>query len=140
MAGTKGLGKGLGALLGDDFLDTAAEAKGTLALPLSQVESCASQPRKNFDPDALADLADSIAQHGIIQPLTVRRLQSGYYQIIAGERRWRAARMAALSVLVIRMVLFWRLPAALLRLMSMEVCHSIIHASYLILAISQIRL
>ena len=97
MAGTKGLGKGLGALLGDDFLDTAAEAKGTLALPLSQVESCASQPRKNFDPDALADLADSIAQHGIIQPLTVRRLQSGYYQIIAGERRWRAARMAGLT-------------------------------------------
>lgn len=97
MAGTKGLGKGLGALLGDDFLDTAAEAKGTLTLPLSQVESCASQPRKNFDPDALADLADSIAQHGIIQPLTVRRLQSGYYQIIAGERRWRAARMAGLS-------------------------------------------
>ena len=96
MAGTKGLGKGLGALLGDDFLDTAAEAKGTLTLPLSQVESCASQPRKNFDPDALADLADSIAQHGIIQPLTVRRLQSGYYQIIAGERRWRAARMAGL--------------------------------------------
>ena len=97
MAGTKGLGKGLGALLGDDFLDTAAEAKGTLTLPLSQVESCASQPRKNFDPDALADLADSIAQHGIIQPLTVRRLQSGYYQIIAGERRWRAARMAGLT-------------------------------------------
>ena len=96
MAGTKGLGKGLGALLGDDFLDTAAEAKGTLTLPLSQVESCASQPRKNFDPDALADLADSIAQHGIIQPLTVRRLQSGYYQIIAGERRWRAARLAGL--------------------------------------------
>ena len=97
MAGTKGLGKGLGALLGDDFLDTAAEAKGTLTLPLSQVESCASQPRKNFDPDALADLADSIAQHGIIQPLTVRRLQSGYYQIIAGARRWRAARMAGLT-------------------------------------------
>ena len=96
MAGTKGLGKGLGALLGDDFLDTAAEAKGTLTLPLSQVESCASQPRKNFDPDALADLADSIAQHGIIQPLTVRRLQSGYYQIIAGERRWRASRLAGL--------------------------------------------
>ena len=96
MAGTKGLGKGLGALLGDDFLDSA-EPKGTLFLPISEVESCASQPRKNFDSEALSDLADSIRQHGIIQPLTVRRLQSGYYQIIAGERRWRAARMAGLS-------------------------------------------
>ncbi len=97
MAGTKGLGKGLGALLGDDFLDSTTEAKGTLTLPISQVESCASQPRKVFDGEALSDLADSIAQHGIIQPLTVRRLQSGYYQIIAGERRWRAARMAGLT-------------------------------------------
>lgn len=97
MAGTKGLGKGLGALLGEDFLDTASEAKGTLTLPISQVESCASQPRKVFDGEALSDLADSIRQHGIIQPLTVRRLQSGYYQIIAGERRWRAARMAGLT-------------------------------------------
>ena len=97
MAGTKGLGKGLGALLGDDFLDSTTEAKGTLTLPISQVESCASQPRKIFDGEALSDLADSIAQHGIIQPLTVRRLQSGYYQIIAGERRWRAARMAGLT-------------------------------------------
>ena len=96
MAGTKGLGKGLGALLGDDFLDSN-EPKGTLFLPISEVESCASQPRKNFDSEALSDLADSIRQHGIIQPLTVRRLQSGYYQIIAGERRWRAARMAGLS-------------------------------------------
>ena len=96
MAGTKGLGKGLSALLGDDFLDSA-EPKGTLFLPISEVESCASQPRKNFDSEALSDLADSIRQHGIIQPLTVRRLQSGYYQIIAGERRWRAARMAGLS-------------------------------------------
>jgi len=94
---SKGLGKGLGALLGDDFMDTAAEAKGTITLPLSQVESCASQPRKQFDAEALSDLADSIRQHGIIQPLTVRKLQTGYYQIIAGERRWRAARMAGLS-------------------------------------------
>ena len=92
----KGLGKGLGALLGDNFLDTPEE-KERLYLPISQVESCSAQPRKQFDPDALADLADSIRQHGIIQPLTVRKLQSGYYQIIAGERRWRAARMAGLS-------------------------------------------
>jgi len=92
----KGLGKGLGALLGDNFMDTPEE-KERLYLPISQVESCSAQPRKQFDPDALADLADSIRQHGIIQPLTVRKLQSGYYQIIAGERRWRAARMAGLS-------------------------------------------
>ena len=96
MAKMKGLGKGLDALLGDDFTNEP-EVKSSLFLPISQVESCASQPRKQFDPDALADLADSIRQHGIIQPLTVRKLQSVYYQIIAGERRWRAARMAGLS-------------------------------------------
>ena len=92
----KGLGKGLAALLGDNVLENAEE-KSSLYLPISQVESCAGQPRKQFDPDALADLADSIREHGIIQPLTVRKLQSGYYQIIAGERRWRAARMAGLD-------------------------------------------
>ena len=96
MAKMKGLGKGLDALLGDDFTNEP-EVKSSLFLPISQVESCAAQPRKQFDPDALADLADSIRQHGIIQPLTVRKLQSGYYQILAGERRWRAARIAGLS-------------------------------------------
>ena len=97
MASTsKGLGKGLAALLGDDVMDNHEE-KSSLYLPISQVESCSTQPRKQFDPDALADLADSIREHGIIQPLTVRKLQSGYYQIIAGERRWRAARMVGLS-------------------------------------------
>ena len=96
MANTnKGLGKGLGALLGDDYMDSARE-KSSLLLPISQVESCAAQPRKIFDADALSDLADSIRQHGVIQPLTVRKLSSGYYQIIAGERRWRAAKMAGL--------------------------------------------
>lgn len=90
-----GLGRGLGALLGDDVLKT--ETSGTFSLSISQVESCSSQPRKSFDEDALNDLADSIRRHGIIQPLTVRKLASGYYQIIAGERRWRAARMAGLS-------------------------------------------
>ena len=92
----KGLGKGLAALLGDNVMENPEE-KNSLYLPISQVESCAGQPRKQFDPDALADLADSIREHGIIQPLTVRKLQSGYYQIIAGERRWRAARMAGLD-------------------------------------------
>ena len=74
-----------------------AETAGSLYLPISQVESCSSQPRKHFDEAALAELSDSIRQHGIIQPLTVRKLASGYYQIIAGERRWRAARMAGLQ-------------------------------------------
>lgn len=92
----KGLGKGLGALLGDDVLAPADE-RSTLSLPISQVESCSTQPRKNFEPEALSDLSESIRLHGIIQPLTVRKLQSGYYQIIAGERRWRAARMAGLT-------------------------------------------
>lgn len=92
----KGLGKGLAALLGDDVIDSQ-EKKSSLFLPISQVESCASQPRKQFDPESLADLADSIREHGIIQPLTVRRLSSGYYQIIAGERRWRAAKQAGLD-------------------------------------------
>ena len=90
-----GLGRGLGALLGDDVLKT--EASGSLMLPVSQVESCSSQPRKYFDEAALAELADSIREHGISQPLTVRKLSSGYYQIIAGERRWRAARLAGLQ-------------------------------------------
>ena len=90
-----GLGRGLGALLGDDVLKT--ETTGALSVPISQVESCSSQPRKYFDEAALADLAASIREHGIIQPMTVRKLSSGYYQIIAGERRWRAARIAGLS-------------------------------------------
>ncbi len=90
-----GLGRGLGALLGDDVLQT--ESTGSLSLPISQVESCSSQPRKSFDEVSLAELADSIREHGIIQPLTVRKLASGYYQIIAGERRWRAARIAGLQ-------------------------------------------
>ena len=90
-----GLGRGLGALLGDDVLKP--EASGTMMLSLSQVETNSAQPRKYFDEESLAELADSIAEHGIIQPITVRKLSSGYYQIIAGERRWRAARLAGLK-------------------------------------------
>ena len=90
-----GLGRGLGALLGDDVMKT--ESSGSLSLPISQVETCSSQPRKRFDDESLQELADSISQHGIIQPLSVRKLSSGYYQIIAGERRWRAARLAGLQ-------------------------------------------
>lgn len=90
----RGLGRGLGALLGDTAV-TAQEGSATLSISLIQPN--AAQPRKDFDPDSLSDLADSIREHGIIQPLTVRRLPDGYYQIIAGERRWRAARMAELD-------------------------------------------
>ena len=89
-----GLGRGLGALLGDDVVN--ADVQSVTTVPIAQVESNSAQPRKYFDEAALAELADSIRQHGIIQPLTVRKLASGYYQIIAGERRWRAARLAGL--------------------------------------------
>ena len=91
----RGLGKGLGALLGDAALQT--QEGGSVSLPIAQVEPGLKQPRKRFDQASLADLADSIRTHGIIQPLTVRRLASGYYQIIAGERRWRAAKLAGLD-------------------------------------------
>ena len=93
MGKSTGLGRGLGALLGDDFQNADTP---TSSLPISQIESYAGQPRKHFDEESLAELADSIREHGIIQPLTVRKLSSGYYQIIAGERRWRAAKLAAL--------------------------------------------
>jgi ParB family chromosome partitioning protein len=92
MALERGLGKGLGALLGDAALQS--QEGGSLSLPISQVEPGLKQPRKRFDEESLQDLADSIRIHGIIQPLTVRRLSSGYYQIIAGERRWRAVEPA----------------------------------------------
>lgn len=95
MALERGLGKGLGALLGDAALQT--QEGGSVRLPLAQVEPGMKQPRKRFEEEALSDLADSIRLHGIIQPLTVRRLSSGYYQIIAGERRWRAAKLAGLT-------------------------------------------
>ena len=96
MASQKGLGKGLGALLGD-FMEESQEQSAYQLLPIYKVEPNRSQPRQDFDEEELQALADSIAEHGIIQPLTVRQLDSGYYQIIAGERRWRAARMANLS-------------------------------------------
>ena len=95
MASERGLGKGLGALLGDTTLQS--QEGGSVYLSIAQVEPGLNQPRKQFDESALNDLADSIREHGIIQPLTVRRLSSGYYQIIAGERRWRAAKLAGLS-------------------------------------------
>ena len=95
MASQKGLGKGLGALLGD-FSEEPVEKSPYQKLPIHKIEPNRSQPRQDFDEAELEALAESIDIHGIIQPLTVRQLPSGYYQIIAGERRWRAARIAGL--------------------------------------------
>ena len=92
----KGLGKGLGALMGDFSAETPAQKSPYLMLPIHKVEPNPNQPRRDFDPEELQSLADSIALHGVVQPLTVRELPGGYYQIIAGERRWRAARIAEL--------------------------------------------
>ena len=96
MASQKGLGKGLGALLGD-FADEPQEKSAYQSLPIYKVEPNPDQPRKEFDPEELENLAESIRVHGLIQPLTVREMPTGYFQIIAGERRWRAARLAKLS-------------------------------------------
>ena len=96
MASNKGLGKGLGALFGD-IQEEIPEKGPYKLLPLHKVEPNRSQPRQDFDEEELAALSESIATHGVIQPLTVRELDGGYFQIIAGERRWRAARMAGLS-------------------------------------------
>ena len=96
MASNKGLGKGLGALLGD-FEEETRENSPYKLLPIHKVEPNRNQPRQDFDEEELEALAESLATHGILQPLTVRELDSGYYQIIAGERRWRAARMAGLT-------------------------------------------
>lgn len=96
MASSKGLGKGLGALLGD-FSDEIAEKSPYQLLPIYKVEPNPDQPRRDFDEEELQALSESIAVHGIIQPLTVREMANGYYQIIAGERRWRAARLANLA-------------------------------------------
>ena len=87
-----GLGKGLDALFIDNTTDN-----GAVTLRISEIEPNRSQPRKEFDESALADLADSIREHGVIQPLLVRPLPTGGYQLVAGERRWRASRMAGLG-------------------------------------------
>ena len=96
MASPKGLGRGMGALLGD-FEETTSEKSPYQVLPLYKVEPNPDQPRQDFDEEQLQALADSISVHGIMQPLTVREVNGGYYQIIAGERRWRAARLAGLQ-------------------------------------------
>ena len=97
----KGLGTGLGVLFGADEYDDEAEQ---LTLPIAKVEPRSEQPREYFDQEALESLADSIRQYGLIQPITVRKLDSGYYQIIAGERRWRASRLAGLTEVPVRVI------------------------------------
>ena len=95
MAGRKGgLGKGLEALFTDN---ATGDVNSATRLRLSEIEPNKGQPRKDFDEEALASLADSIKEHGVIQPLLVRPMDNGSYQLVAGERRWRAARMAGMS-------------------------------------------
>lgn len=91
----RGLGRGLGALI-DDFSAPETQQEVT-RLPLQKVEPNPNQPRRRFDEEELQALSDSIAEHGILQPLAVRAMEGGFYQIIAGERRWRAARLAGLK-------------------------------------------
>ena len=98
----RSLGSGLGALFGEDA--AALRDRELSTLPLSKVEPRAGQPRYSFDEEALEELAESIRQHGLIQPITVRRLDNGYYQIIAGERRWRASRLAGLTEVPVRVI------------------------------------
>ena len=100
----KGLGMGLDALFGEE---SSAESKNNAAvteLPIAKIEPRADQPRKHFDEQSLQDLSESIEKHGLIQPITVRELESGYYQIIAGERRWRAARKAGLETVPVHII------------------------------------
>ena len=99
----KGLGRGLSELFGEDILDNDSEGE-LIYLPISKVEPRAEQPRSRFDDESLQELADSISQYGLIQPITVRRRDSGYYQIIAGERRWRASRLAGLIEVPVRAI------------------------------------
>ncbi len=95
MANKKGgLGKGLEALFADNAVDENTQA---VTLKLTEIEPNAQQPRKHFDPEKLNELASSIAEHGILQPILVSPLANGRYQLIAGERRWRAARIARLD-------------------------------------------
>lgn len=99
----KGLGMGLDALFAANHYDDEPETE-LLIVPIEKVEPREDQPRQSFDPQALQDLADSIAQYGLIQPITVRRLPHDFYQIIAGERRWRASRIAGLTEVPVRVL------------------------------------
>ncbi len=88
-----GLGRGLDSL----FNENSTEENGILTISINDIEPNSAQPRKDFDEDAVSELADSIAQHGLIQPIVVAPLSNGRYSIVAGERRWRACRMAGLN-------------------------------------------
>ena len=99
----KGLGMGLDALFAANHYDDEPEAE-LLIVPIEKVEPREDQPRQSFDPEALQELSSSIAQYGLIQPITVRKLPNGFYQIIAGERRWRASRMAGLAEVPVRVL------------------------------------
>ena len=98
----KGLGKGLGALFGDDAVTNTAH--DFEYVPLQRIEPKQDQPRTIFEEDRIEELAESIREHGVLSPLIVRSVDGGYYQIIAGERRWRAAREAGLSQVPVRIV------------------------------------
>ncbi len=98
----KGLGTGLAALFADaDIMQDDAPLK---MVAIEKIVPREDQPRKTFDEESLSVLAESISRYGLIQPITVRALDNGYYQIVAGERRWRASRMAGLSELPVRVV------------------------------------
>ena len=92
----KGLGKGLNSLFEENETDFEESQKELIQIPITQVEPNKAQPRKTFEKDALGELASSIAQNGMLQPIIARPLQNGQYQIVSGERRWRAARLAGL--------------------------------------------
>ena len=92
----KGLGKGLNSLFEENETDFEESQKELIQVPITQVEPNKAQPRKTFEKDALDELASSIAQNGMLQPIIARPLQNGQYQIVSGERRWRAARLAGL--------------------------------------------
>ena len=95
MAKKTGLGRGLDFIFDDNSIES--DGSGVTSLRISDVEPKSDQPRKNFDNEALSQLADSIAANGVLQPILVRESESGYYQIIAGERRWRASKLAGLT-------------------------------------------
>lgn len=92
-----GLGKGIDALFADNSVDEEGEGRSVISLRLHDIEPNKNQPRQYFDDEALSELADSIKEHGVLQPLIVRPLADGSYQLVAGERRWRASRLAGLS-------------------------------------------
>jgi ParB family chromosome partitioning protein len=93
----KGLGRGLDSIFADNYIEVAAKEEGIQTLRISQIEPKADQPRKHFDEEALLELSDSIKAHGLLQPIIVRESSNGYYQIIAGERRWRATKLAGIT-------------------------------------------